>query len=249
MLSTVVLPTYNESLNLQRLVTQLMGCDRVSSVVVVDDDSPDGTGAIADALEAQYPDRVYTVHRHSKRGYGAASRHGMARAMDLGTDVIVQMDADGSHDPAHLADMFRALEGADLVIGSRYVVGGTVVNWPLRRRWLSRYANVYVRRVVDLSMNDCTSGFRVWRRSLVANLLAQRKPWSEGYAFLVEMVFLAERAHARIVEVPIAFTERQEGHSKMSWKIIAESVVVPWTLRQRSIGRDASSPVAAGRYD
>jgi dolichol-phosphate mannosyltransferase len=230
MRATVVLPTYNESLNLERLVTQLMACDTVASAVIVDDDSPDGTGAIADALEAQYRDRVYALHRYTRRGYSAASRHGMARAMDLGSDVIVQMDADRSHDPVHLADMFRALESADLVIGSRYVRGGTVVNWSRRRRWLSRYANVYVRRVGELATRDCTSGFRAWRRSLLANLLAQRTPWSEGYAFLVEMLFLAERAHARIVEVPIAFTERQGGRSKMSWKIIAESAIVPWTL-------------------
>lgn len=233
MTATVVLPTYNESRNLESLVTQLMACDSVARAVIVDDDSPDGTGAIADALEAQYRDRVYALHRYSTRGYSAASRYGMACALDLGTDVIVQMDADRSHNPAHLADMFRALENADLVIGSRYVRGGTIENWSLTRRWLSRSANVYVRRVVDLSTRDCTSGFRAWRSSLLAKLLAQRKLWSDGYAFLVEMVFLAERAHARIAEVPIAFTERQEGRSKMSWKIIAESAIVPWTLDRK----------------
>jgi len=142
------------------------------------------------------------------------------------------MDADGSHDPAHITEMLRAAGHADLVIGSRYVRGGTVVNWPLRRRLLSRFANAYVRGILGLSVRDCTSGFRWWRTSLLERLIARPHLWSDGYAFLVEMLVLAERERARVIEVPIAFIERQQGLSKMSWRIIAESAVVPWRLRR-----------------
>jgi dolichol-phosphate mannosyltransferase len=234
MKATIVLPTYNESLNLERLVSELFACENVGNVVIVDDDSPDGTGAIADTLPARHAGRVFVLHRRGTRGYSAATREGMAIAINLGADCIVQMDADGSHNPIHLHDMLRAMEQADLVIGSRYVHGGRVVNWPLRRRCLSRFANAYVRRIVHLRTDDCTSGFRAWRPSLLQGLLARRRAWSDGYAFLVEMLVLAEREHARIVEVPIAFIERQEGRSKMSWRIIAESAIVPWALARQS---------------
>jgi dolichol-phosphate mannosyltransferase len=232
MSATIVLPTYNESPNLERLVDRLVALDSVAGVVIVDDDSPDGTGAIADALAARHRGVVHAVHREGPRGYSLASRKGIAHAIGLGTDFIVQMDADGSHDPAHITEMLRAAGHADLVIGSRYVRGGTVVNWPLRRRLLSRFANAYVRGILGLSVRDCTSGFRWWRTSLLERLIARPHLWSDGYAFLVEMLVLAERERARVIEVPIAFIERQQGLSKMSWRIIAESAVVPWRLRR-----------------
>src|SRR5262245_26804445 len=173
MRASVVVPTYNEASNLEHLVTQLASHDSVANVIVVDDASPDGTGAIADALAARYPGRVRAVHRRGRRGYSPATRDGIAVASGLPPDAIVQMDADGSHDPAHLSDMLRALESSDLVIGSRYVRGGTVVNWPLRRRWLSRFANGYVRSVLSLGTHDSTSGFRAWRRPLLERLMAR----------------------------------------------------------------------------
>jgi dolichol-phosphate mannosyltransferase len=228
--ATVVLPTYNEALNLESLVTELLARPVVAGVVVVDDNSPDGTGQIADRLTLRHRGRVHVLHRQGPRGYSPAARDGMAHAASFGTEFIVQMDADGSHDPVHLEDMLLAAAHADLVIGSRYVRGGSVVNWSWQRRWLSRFANAYVRRVLHLKIRDCTSGFRVWRRVLLERLIGRQRAWSEGYAFLVEMVFLAEREHARMAEIPIAFVERQLGLSKMSWRIIAESAVVPWML-------------------
>jgi dolichol-phosphate mannosyltransferase len=230
MSAAVVLPTYNESLNLEPLVARLLACDEVASVVIVDDDSPDGTGAIADRLAARYRGRVHAVHRTGPRGYSPATREGMALALELGADFVVQMDADGSHDPSQIPEMRASAAHADLVIGSRYVRGGSVVNWPLRRRLLSMFANAYVRGVLHLPARDCTSGFRWWRRPLLERLVAQPRRWSDGYAFLVEMLFLAARERARIVEIPIAFVERTQGRSKMSWRIMAESGVVPWRL-------------------
>lgn len=241
MSATVVVPTYNESLTLERLVPQLMTCSAVAGVVIVDDQSPDGTGAVADRLAVRYPGRVHVVHRRGVRGYSPASREGMAVALDLGTDFIIQMDADGSHAPEHIPQLLHGMMQADVAIGSRYVPGGRVVNWPLRRRWLSRLANAYVRNVLRLRTRDCTSGFRSWRRPLLQRLVTRPRAWSEGYAFLVEMVCLAHREHARIAEVPIVFVERQLGVSKMSWRVIAESAVVPWALA-REFGRVQRRP-------
>jgi len=232
MKAVIVLPTYNESPNLAPLVERILRYDAVAAIVIVDDDSPDGTGTIADALETQHRSRVRVVHRRGRRGYGPASREGFGIAMQLSTDVIVQMDADGSHDPVHIPDMLAAAERAGLVIGSRYVAGGKVVNWPLRRRLLSRFANAYVQRVLHLPTRDCTSGFRVWRRSLLERLMTLPRDWSDGYAFLVQMLFLAVRERSAIVEIPIVFIERHHGRSKMSLRIMAESGVVPWRLRQ-----------------
>ena len=245
MTAAIVIPTYNESLNLERLVTQLMSYEIVTGVVIVDDASPDGTAIIADSLAVRHGGRVSVIHRHGTRGYSPASRDGMRFALGLRADFIVQMDADGSHNPIHLAEMFRAMDRADLVIGSRYVPGGAVVNWPLRRRWLSRFANAYVRRVLRLETSDCTSGFRSWRRSLLERLLRQRRAWSAGYAFLVEMLFLARLENASIVEVPITFIERQHGHSKMSWRVILESALVPWTLVRQVAMSDADEQLPA----
>lgn len=228
----VVLPTYNERSNIERMLTRLAALDAVTGIVVADDQSPDGTGAAADALAAQYPGRIHVLHRSGPRGYGQATRDGMELAISRGADLVLQMDADGSHDPQFIPAMIATTADADVSIGSRYVPGGSVVNWPLRRRLLSRFANFYVRTILGLPARDCTSGFRCWRAGVLAPALQQRTR-SNGYAFLVEMLWGAVRGGARVAEVPIAFIEREHGVSKMSRRVIAESVVIPWRLRRQ----------------
>jgi glycosyltransferase involved in cell wall biosynthesis len=194
-----IVPTYNERANLPVLVAALMAQPDVR-LLVVDDESPDGTGAIADALSAQHPGRIEVMHRRGTRGLGRSCIDGITKAIREPVDVICQMDADLSHDPRHLPDLIAATAGADLVIGSRYVPGGAIVNWPKRRLLLSRFANIYIRNVTRLAPRDCTSGFRCWRRSALAGLPLERF-FSDGYSFLVEMLFAASRAGLRIVEV------------------------------------------------
>jgi dolichol-phosphate mannosyltransferase len=224
----VIIPTYNERENIPPLVEALMQHDGVR-VLVVDDQSPDGTGETADAVAAQHGGRVDVLHRTSLRGFGRSYIDGIKRAIREPIDLICQMDADFSHDPARLPDLIAASRRADVVIGSRYVQGGAIVNWPTRRRLLSRFANVYVRALTGLSARDCTSGYRCWRRDALATLPLDRFV-SDGYSFLVEMLFLAARQGRRIAEVPIAYVERREGQSKMSRAVILESAITPWRL-------------------
>jgi dolichol-phosphate mannosyltransferase len=228
----IVLPTYNERANIERLVTHLVEVDGVTRIIIADDESPDGTGTIADDLARRLPGRIHVLHRTGARGYGMACREAMALALQSGADFIVQMDADGSHDPSFIPEMVAAAAGADVTIGSRYVPGGTVVNWPWRRRVLSRFANFYVRALLALPTRDCTSGFRCWRPGALAAALRYRTR-SNGYAFLVEMLWAAVSAGASVAEVPIAFVEREHGVSKMSRRVIAESAIVPWRLRRQ----------------
>src|SRR6185295_6162773 len=194
-----------------------------------DDQSPDGTGAVAEKLAAQYPGRLEVMHRTGRRGLGRSYIDGIKKALEQPVDVLCQMDADLSHDPRHLPDLIAASSHADVVIGSRYVPGGAIVNWPLRRRLLSRFANVYIRGVTRLSPRDCTSGYRCWRRSALAALPLDRFI-SDGYSFLVEMLFVASRRGSRIAEVPITFVERREGESKVSRAVLVESAITPWRL-------------------
>ena len=224
----VIIPTYNERENIPPLVEALLKHDGVR-VLVVDDQSPDGTGAAADAVAAQHRGRVEVLHRTSLRGFGRSYIDGIKRAVREPIDLICQMDADFSHDPARLPDLIAAAERADIVIGSRYVQGGAIVNWPTRRRLLSRFANVYVRALTGLRARDCTSGYRCWRRDALATLPLDRFV-SDGYSFLVEMLFLAARQGRRIAEVPITYVERREGQSKMSRAVILESAITPWRL-------------------
>jgi len=224
----IILPTYNERPNLARLVGEILTHPGVR-VLVVDDGSPDGTGEIADGLVRQYPGRVEVMHRTGQRGLGRSYIDGIRKAMTEPVDVICQMDADLSHDPAHLPDLIAAAERADVAIGSRYVPGGAIVNWPARRRVLSRVANIYIRAVTRLGVRDCTSGYRCWRRPVLASLPLDRF-FSDGYSFLVEMLFVAARRGCRIVEVPITFVERREGESKVSRAVLVESAITPWRL-------------------
>jgi dolichol-phosphate mannosyltransferase len=224
----VIVPTYNERANLSLLVEGLMAHDRVR-VMIVDDQSPDGTGEIADDLALRYAGRVEVVHRTGRRGLGRSYIDGIKRAITQDVDVIAQMDADLSHDPRQLPDLVAATAEADVVIGSRYVSGGRIINWPARRRLLSRFANLYIRGVTQLGTRDCTSGYRCWRRAALSSLPLDRFI-SEGYSFLVEMLFVAARRGCRVREVPITFVERREGESKISRAVLFESAVTPWRL-------------------
>ena len=224
----VIVPTYNERGNLPTLVEGLMQHPNVR-VMIVDDQSPDGTGAVAEQLAVKYPGRLEVMHRTGRRGLGRSYIDGIKKALEQPVDVLCQMDADLSHDPRHLPDLIAAAAQADVVIGSRYVPGGAIVNWPLRRRLLSRFANVYIRGVTRLSARDCTSGYRCWRRAALAGLPLDRFI-SDGYSFLVEMLFVAARRGSRIAEVPITFVERRIGESKVSRAVLIESAVTPWRL-------------------
>lgn len=228
----VIVPTFNERENLPVLVPQVLAHEGFR-VMVADDGSPDGTGAVADALAREYPGRVEVLHRTGKRGLGCSYIEAMGLAARGTADVVCQMDADLSHDPKYLPAMVEAVRnGADLVIGSRYLHGVSVVNWPLSRLILSTLANRYIRAVTSLPVSDCTSGYRVWRREAVARLPLHRIV-SDGYAFLVEMLFEAHRAGCRVAEVPIIFVERRVGQSKLRTGILVESLITPWRVRVR----------------
>ena len=227
----VVVPTYNERANVTQLGAELLRHADVS-VIIVDDDSPDGTGQEANRLAASSGGRVSVVHRKGPRGFRRSYIEGMKIALAGGATHILQMDADFSHDPADVPRLLTAGREADLVVGSRYVAGGRVLNWPLRRMLLSGFANRYVRTITRMPVHDCTSGFRCWSRTLLSALDLDDVR-SDGYAFLVELAWKAQRHGGRIVEVPITFVERREGASKLSWRVIAESVVLPWRLAAR----------------
>jgi dolichol-phosphate mannosyltransferase len=227
----VLIPTFNERDNVRRLVAALMTIDRLR-VLIVDDNSPDGTGDEAAAIAAASAGRVSVLRRSGPRGLGRSYIEGMAAALRTDATHICQMDADFSHDPAALPELIAATARADLVIGSRYVPGGELHHWPAHRVMLSRFANWYVRAITRLPVRDCTSGFRCWTHDLLARLPLDRIV-SDGYAFLVEMAWEARAAGGRIVEVPITFVERREGQSKMSGRVIAESIVLPWRLAAR----------------
>ena len=229
MKTLVLVPTYNERENLPILVADILGVPG-TEVLVLDDQSPDGTGAVADALAAQYPGRVRVLHRSGQRGLGVSYLEGFGLAIASDADLVCQMDADLSHDPKYLPAMIQeASAGADLVIGSRYLNGISVVNWPLRRIILSSFANFYIRSVTGLGLRDITTGYRCWRRTALARLPLD-KIVSEGYAFLLDVTFMAADAGLRIVESPIIFVERRQGASKLSGGVLLESLITPWKL-------------------
>jgi dolichol-phosphate mannosyltransferase len=224
----IVVPTYNELANLPVLVAGLMEQPNVR-LLVVDDQSPDGTGELADRLARDHAGRIRVLHRTGRRGLGRSYVDGLKEALREPVDIICQMDADLSHDPVQLPALIAAVDQNDVVIGSRYVPDGRVVNWPLRRRLLSRFANFYVRTVTRLVVRDCTSGYRCWRRDALARLPLDRLG-SDGYAFLVEMLYAAARRGCRVAEVPITFVERRRGESKLSRAVVVESAIAPWRI-------------------
>jgi dolichol-phosphate mannosyltransferase len=226
----VVIPTYNEAANLPQLVPQVLAQDSRLEVLVVDDASPDGTGQLADGLAQREP-RVHVLHREGKLGLGTAYIVGFRWALEHGYDYVFEMDADFSHDPAHLKEFLKAAASADLVLGSRYLGGKvTVVNWPIARLMLSYWANVYARWVTGLRIWDLTGGFKCFRtRVLQAIDLSQVR--SNGYAFQIEMSVRAWRKGFKLAEVPIVFVDRTEGQSKMNRRIVREAIWIVPRLR------------------
>ena len=231
----VVVPTYNELMNLPHVVPAILSQDPRLNILVVDDNSPDGTGALADRL-AEIEPRVHVLHRTSKDGLGKAYLAGFRWALERDYQVVFEMDADFSHDPDRLGDFLRALEDADLVLGSRYVKGVNVINWPISRLLLSLGANLYARIVTGLPLSDATGGFKAFRRE-VLEAIDLDKVRSNGYAFQIEMSFIAWKKGFRLKEIPIVFTDRMEGQSKMNKRIVREAIWMVWWLRLRSIFR------------
>ena len=226
----IVTPTYNERENLPLLAAGVLQHEGFR-LLVVDDGSPDGTGAIADRLALENPGRVEVMHRTGVRGLGRSYVDGLLHAIAEGrAEFICQMDCDLSHDPAALPSLVQAAAANDLVIGSRYMNGGvSVVNWPIHRILLSAFGNRYIRFVTSLAASDCTSGYRCWRREALARLPIAAMV-SDGYAFLVEMLYEAKQRGFRIGEVPIIFVERRLGQSKLSSNVLVESLIMPWRL-------------------
>lgn len=230
----VVMPTYNEAESLGELVPRVLDQDPRIDVLVIDDASPDGTGAIADELAAG-SERVQVVHREGKLGLGTAYLRGFRFGLERGYDYLLEMDSDLSHDPKYLPDLLAAVDdGADLAIGSRYVRGVNVINWPMSRLLLSYYANKYARWVTGLPLTDATSGFKCFRRRAL-EVIDFERVGSTGYAFQIEMDFRAWKAGMKLVEVPIVFTDRDRGESKMSGAIVREAVWRVWALRFTSL--------------
>ena len=230
----VLVPTYNERDNLERIVARLRAAVPEADVVVLDDNSPDGTGAVADGLAAADPG-VRVIHRTAKEGLGAAYLAGFAWALAQGYDAAVEIDADGSHQPEQLRALLVAAEDADVVIGSRWVRGGSVRNWSLHRKALSVGGNVYTRLLLGIRVGDATAGFRVYRASALRGLDLETVR-SQGYCFQVDMTWRAIRSGLRVVEVPIEFVEREVGVSKMGGAIVRESLVriTGWGLAHRT---------------
>ena len=229
----VLIPTYNERENVSLIVSRLRAAVPETDVLVLDDNSPDGTGDVADRLAAA-DGQVRVLHRERKEGLGMAYLAGFAWALDQGYDVVVEMDADGSHQPEQLRTLLEALADADVVLGSRWVQGGSVVNWPFHRKFLSVGGNVYVRVLLGMPIGDATGGFRAYRASALRILELQRVA-SQGYCFQVDLAWRAIRAGMKVVEVPITFVERTIGDSKMSQDIVNESLrsITIWGARYR----------------
>ena len=227
---TVILPTYNEAENLPKLVSALLSLPLELTVLVVDDHSPDGTGKIAEELSTQHRGKVAVLHRTGKLGLRTAYMEGFQKALDLGSQAVVQMDADFSHDPAVLPEMARRLASCDVVIGSRYTKGGSLdERWPAWRKALSAFGNFYARTILRFPLQDVTTGYRMWRREALQTMPLNRIR-SNGYIFLVEMVYVAYMLRFKIAEVPIHFADRRWGKSKMSLKIQLEAAVRIWDV-------------------
>jgi dolichol-phosphate mannosyltransferase len=241
----VVMPTYNEAENLVQIVAELMTVELDGlEILIIDDDSPDGTGQIADDLAEQYADRVHVIHRQGKMGLGTAYVTGFHYALDSDVDYVVQMDADFSHSPSYIPAFLDKMQECDVVIGSRYVTDGRVdERWSPWRRFLSWGGNAYARAITGLRVQDATAGFRCFRREALAALDLDRIR-SEGYAFQIEVAYACQTKGLRLGEVPIYFEDRSMGRSKMSWKIILEAMWRVWQMRWRY--RDGESHRAGG---
>lgn len=227
---SVVIPTYNEAENLPKLVSALFSLPLDIRLLVVDDNSPDGTGKIAEDLARAFLGKIETLHRPGKMGLRSAYLNGFQKILDSDAEAIVQMDADFSHDPERLVQMVQQLENVDVVLGSRYVSGGSVdKQWPLWRKWLSAFGNFYARSILHMPLHDVTTGYRMWRTEALKQIPFERIQ-STGYIFLVEMIYLAHCLEFKIGEVPIYFADRRWGKSKMSFKIQMEAALRIWQV-------------------
>ena len=227
---TVVIPTYNEAENLPKLVSALFSLPLDLHLLVVDDNSPDGTGQLAEDLAKQHPGRIDVLRRPGKMGLRSAYLNGFQKILDSDADAIVQMDADFSHDPIVLTEMAKLLETNDVVLGSRYVTGGSVdVKWPIWRKWLSAFGNFYARTILGLPLHDVTTGYRMWRSETLKQMPFERIQ-ATGYIFLVEMIYLSHCLEFKIGEAPIYFADRRFGKSKMSLKIQIEAALRIWQV-------------------
>lgn len=233
MKTLVIIPTYNESENIERIVPEILDKDQSIDVLIVDDSSPDGTGELADKM-AEKNSKIFVIHREKKSGLGTAYKAGFRYAIENGYDYIFEMDADFSHDPKCIPSFLEAIKEADLVLGSRYISGVNVINWPMSRLLLSYYANVYTRLVTGLPVKDATGGFKCFRRKVLESVDLD-KVKSEGYSFQIEVSLRAWKKGFKIKEIPIVFEDRREGRSKMSKKIVREAVWMVWKLRLLSI--------------
>jgi dolichol-phosphate mannosyltransferase len=229
---TVVIPTYNEAENLPKLVSALFRLPLPDlKILVVDDNSPDGTGEIAENLASEHPGRITIHHRSGKMGLGTAYLTGFALALEAGARSVGQMDADFSHPPEKLVALTQALDSCDLALGSRYVPGGRLdEKWPIWRQWLSAFGNLYARAILNIPVRDVTGGFRVWRRETLQNMPLERVR-SNGYIFQVEMVYIAHRLGHTFQEIPFYFADRRWGQSKMSLRIQLEAAWRVWRVR------------------
>ncbi len=240
-----VIPTYNEAENLPRLVSALFAQNLPDlRILIVDDNSPDGTGQVAEALAKKSEGRLSVIHREGKAGLGKAYIQGFQQALDAGADVIGMMDADLSHPPNRLPALFAEIENSDVVIGSRYTPGGSVDReWPLWRKGLSWFGNTYARTILGLPVKDATGGYRLWRRSALEAIPFEESR-SNGYVFIVELAYMAKLAGLRFAEVPIYFAERSFGDSKMSLKIQIEAALRVWQLRRldQNLVKDTKKP-------
>ncbi|MGD2156367.1 MAG: polyprenol monophosphomannose synthase [Anaerolineales bacterium] len=228
---TFVIPTYNEATNLSDLVAEVFSLHLPEiGLILVDDNSPDGTGEIAETLSKSHPGRIRVIHRAGKLGLGSAYLEGFELALTDGANAVGQMDADFSHDPEKIVDFIQAIDQYDLVIGSRYVSGGSLdEGWPLWRKGLSQMGNIYARSILGLPVRDATAGFRLWRRETLLGMPRKRVK-SNGYAFQIEMAYIAYRLGYRLHEVPIYFAERHNGTSKMSLRIQFEAAIRVWLM-------------------
>jgi dolichol-phosphate mannosyltransferase len=229
---TIILPTFNEAENIPRLVQAIFALPRSDiNLLFIDDNSPDGSGQIINELVKQHPTRIQGIHREGKLGLGSAYIHGFRSLFNTDVEAIGMMDSDFSHDPARLPEMIAGLEKADLVLGSRYVAGGSVdLEWPLWRKGLSAWANFYARTILGLPTKDATTGYRMWRTEALMALPIDRII-SSGYVFLVEMAYLAHKLGYRIAEVPIYFADRKWGKSKMDFRMQVEAAIRVWQVR------------------
>jgi len=235
MKAVVIIPTYNEKENVERIVPQVLEMDESIDVLIVDDNSPDGTGELVERLSKSY-ERLKVIHREEKLGLGSAYVTGFRYALDHGYDYIVEMDADFSHDPHDLTRFLSEIANCDLAIGSRYIDGVSVINWPMSRLLLSYFANLYARIVTGVPVHDLTGGFKCFQRKVLESIDLDAVA-SDGYGFQIEMNYKAYRKGFKVKEIPIIFVERRSGSSKMSKRIVWEAFFLVWRLRLESLFR------------